>query len=114
MSEDRTAASLRSHLAILIVTTLITLCAVLFVATRESAGVRAEAAVQGYAAALGAYQTTLADANARIRILELQSDSFRRDLWKGKWPDVDENILTRLQEMTDERVHGTDLHETAP
>ena len=102
MSDDRTAASLRSHLTILIVTTLITLCAVLFVATRESAGVRAEAAVQGYALALQAYQVSLNDANARIRVVEGQVDWLRKALWQEKWPDVDPELLEQLQEISNE------------
>lgn len=103
MSEDRTAASLRSHLTILIVTTLITLCAVLFVATRESAGVRAEAAVHGYAVSLGAYQVVLNAQSDRIHDLEIQSDWLRKALWQGKFPGVDEETLNKLMEVTSAR-----------
>jgi len=62
------------------------------------------------AAAL-AYQTQQADANASIRVLEEKVGRFRRDMWQDKWPDVDERLLTRLQEMTDEIA---DSNEAGP
>jgi len=88
--------SVRSWLIVLSVITAAVLVAVLVRNSQESAGIRAEAATQYQ-------QLMLDDLQSRQRIQELKIGSFQRDLWKGKWPDVDEELLTKLQEMTDER-----------
>lgn len=45
-----------------------------------------------------AYQAGLADSQARIRHLETQFDWLRKALWQDKFPDVDEELLEKLQQ----------------
>ena len=87
-------------LTILIVMLALMFITSIFIVTRESAGVRAEAAVEGYAATLGAYQVALHAQSDRIHDLEIQSDWLRKALWQDKFPDVDEETLNKLMEVT--------------
>lgn len=64
-------------------------------ARREAAAARRDAADL-------VIQTQMADYNARVRVLEGKVERFRRDMWQDKWPEVDERLLVKLQEMTDE------------
>lgn len=95
--------SIEVKLTILIVMLALMFTSSIFIVTRESAGVRAEAAVQGYAAALGAYQVALNAQSDRIHDLEIQSDWLRKALWQKKFPGVDEETLNKLMEVTSAR-----------
>lgn len=86
----------RAMIGLLTVITLAVGIAVVFLGSRESAGIRAEAAVN-------AYQVSLIDAQARVRVLELKLGALQRDLLKGKFPVADDELLIKLQELRNER-----------
>ena len=45
-----------------------------------------------------AYQAGLSDSQARLRHLETQFDWLRAALWQDKFPDVEEELLRKLQQ----------------
>jgi len=85
----------RAMIGLLTVITLAVGIGVVFLGSRESSGIRAEAKVD-------AYSVSLIDAQARVRVLELKLGALQRDLLKGKFPVADDELLIRLQEMRDE------------
>lgn len=86
------AAGLSGRLNVVIGMTAFLLVVVLFLASRENAGIRAEAAT-------AAFSALIIDLQARNRLLETQVRWMHIALIKGKFPDIDQQTIDNLQEI---------------
>ena len=86
---DSDARSIRSWVIALFVVCCVIAAATLFQATRETEGIKARALVDAH--------------ENRIHDLEIQSDWLRKALWQNKFPDVDDETLDKLMEVTHAR-----------